>query len=332
MLFVGIDGRIVASSGAFFCFLDFCLVCPYAAESYIEKAENLSAYLLSVLNDILDMSRIEAGKVELEQKPFALEALAQKMRDLFQKNIEAKGVAFSVEMRDFDAHAWAEAYMDGIGWIPVDFTPGFYYNTYALLRMAELPQNIRKTAALEEQGDEAENVTGNTPQDGNADSESIPDPKITAELAWGIVLAFLFVLEVLFAVLELFRWRYEQKIRGPLPEEAEMAAGFLACAIAQNLRVCGIDLRPGWNTEQTENEIRSTFPEIPAGFYPRVNETLEKYVYGGAALMPQELRFLQRFLTALRDSRKQLGPRQRIALRYIGVLHGKDTLRHSNQI
>ena len=84
--------------------------------------------------------------MELEQKPFALEALAQKMRDLFQKNIEAKGVAFSVEMRDFDAHAWAEAYMDGIGWIPVDFTPGFYYNTYALLRMAELPQ---KTAGAE---------------------------------------------------------------------------------------------------------------------------------------------------------------------------------------
>lgn len=59
-----------------------------------------------------------------------------------------------------------------IGWIPVDFTPGFYYNTYALLRMAEL--------------------------------------------ARGIVLAFLFALEVLFAVLELFRWRFEQKIRGPM--------------------------------------------------------------------------------------------------------------------
>lgn len=143
MLFVGTDGRIVASSGAFFCFLDLCLVCPYAA-----------------------------GKVELEQKPFALEALAQKMRDLFQKNIEAKGVAFFVEMRDFDAHAWAEVYMDGIGWIPVDFTPGFYYNTYALLRMAEL--------------------------------------------ARGIVLAFLFALEVLFAVLELFRLRYEQKILGSM--------------------------------------------------------------------------------------------------------------------
>lgn len=74
----------------------------HMAEGYIEKAENLSAYLLSVLNDILDMSRIEAGKVELEQKSFDLRALAEKLRDLFQKNIEAKGVAFSVEMQDFD--------------------------------------------------------------------------------------------------------------------------------------------------------------------------------------------------------------------------------------
>ncbi len=74
----------------------------HAAETYISRAENLSAYLLSVLNDILDMSRIEAGKVELEQKPFSLPVLAEKLRDLFQKNVEAKGVAFSVEMQDFD--------------------------------------------------------------------------------------------------------------------------------------------------------------------------------------------------------------------------------------
>ncbi|WP_207665761.1 ATP-binding protein [Clostridium sp. OM02-18AC] len=74
----------------------------HVAESYISKAENLSAYLLSVLNDILDMSRIEAGKVELAQKPIDLTALAEKLRDLFQKNVEAKGIAFSVEMQDFD--------------------------------------------------------------------------------------------------------------------------------------------------------------------------------------------------------------------------------------
>ena len=56
----------------------------HSAENYIIKAELLSKYLLSVINDILDMSRIEAGKIELENKPFELEALAEKLRNMFQ--------------------------------------------------------------------------------------------------------------------------------------------------------------------------------------------------------------------------------------------------------
>lgn len=74
----------------------------HSAENYIIKAEQLSKYLLSVINDILDMSRIEAGKIELESKPFELAELAEKLRNMFQKNVEAKGVAFYVEMKDVD--------------------------------------------------------------------------------------------------------------------------------------------------------------------------------------------------------------------------------------
>ena len=74
----------------------------HSAENYIIKAEQLSKYLLSVINDILDMSRIEAGKIELESKPFELAALAEKLRNMFQKNVEAEGVAFYVEMKDVD--------------------------------------------------------------------------------------------------------------------------------------------------------------------------------------------------------------------------------------
>lgn len=74
----------------------------HSAENYIIKAEQLSKYLLSVINDIRDMSRIEAGKIELESKPFELAALAEKLRNMFQKNVEAKGVAFYVEMKDVD--------------------------------------------------------------------------------------------------------------------------------------------------------------------------------------------------------------------------------------
>ena len=71
-------------------------------DGYLEKAENLSGHLISLVNDILDMSRIEAGKIELENKPFDMFAFADKLRNMFQATVEAKGVAFHMELLDFD--------------------------------------------------------------------------------------------------------------------------------------------------------------------------------------------------------------------------------------
>ena len=71
------------------------------AMTYIDKAEELSKYLLSVINDILDMSRIEADKLQLEEKPFGIHELAKRLQDMFQKNIESKGLKFILEIKDF---------------------------------------------------------------------------------------------------------------------------------------------------------------------------------------------------------------------------------------
>lgn len=67
-----------------------------AVYQYIDKAEELSGHMLSLINDILDMSRIEAGKVELENKAFSIKALGTKLYDMFAKNLEANGIKYSV--------------------------------------------------------------------------------------------------------------------------------------------------------------------------------------------------------------------------------------------
>ena len=74
-----------------------------AAEEYLTRAEDLSQHLLSVINDILDLSRIEAGKIELEQKSFDLYALGDQLRSMFQKTVEAKGLRFNLEFKNFTA-------------------------------------------------------------------------------------------------------------------------------------------------------------------------------------------------------------------------------------
>lgn len=65
---------------------------------YLDKAEELSEHMLSLINDILDMSRIEAGKVELENAPFSLKALRNKIYDMFAKNLEERKIRYEVNI------------------------------------------------------------------------------------------------------------------------------------------------------------------------------------------------------------------------------------------
>lgn len=48
---------------------------PDRVENCLEKITAASRHLLSLVNDVLDMSRIESGKVELEEKPFYMAGL-----------------------------------------------------------------------------------------------------------------------------------------------------------------------------------------------------------------------------------------------------------------
>ena len=67
---------------------------------YLDKAEELSDHMLSLLNDILDMSRIEAGKVELEEKAFSLQELGKKLYDMFAKNLEERGIRYEIRFEN----------------------------------------------------------------------------------------------------------------------------------------------------------------------------------------------------------------------------------------
>ncbi len=70
------------------------------AYQYLEKAQELSDHQLALINDILDMSRIEAGKVELEEKPFSLRELGSRLYDMFAKNLEARGIRYEVNFEE----------------------------------------------------------------------------------------------------------------------------------------------------------------------------------------------------------------------------------------
>jgi signal transduction histidine kinase/DNA-binding response OmpR family regulator len=63
----------------------------------VETIENSGLHLLALINDVLDLSKIEAGRFELNETDFDLNALIDTLSAMFQMRCEQKGLAWRVE-------------------------------------------------------------------------------------------------------------------------------------------------------------------------------------------------------------------------------------------
>ena len=78
---------------------------PYEEKSgYIGKIEKAGRQLLDIVNDVLDMSRIENGKLNLEPTCVNLEACVREADDLVRTQLDAKGIELTVSSDV--AHKW----------------------------------------------------------------------------------------------------------------------------------------------------------------------------------------------------------------------------------
>ncbi len=62
-----------------------------------EKIDMSSSYLLSLINNILDMAKIEAGKMVLDHSVFSLEELLQQITTIIEPQTQKKGIHFRVQ-------------------------------------------------------------------------------------------------------------------------------------------------------------------------------------------------------------------------------------------
>ncbi|MBQ8141981.1 MAG: response regulator [Bacilli bacterium] len=65
-------------------------------ENYLNKIESASKHLLSLINDILSMSRIESGKLTLVPEECSLHEIIESIHNLFQEQMNQKGLEFIV--------------------------------------------------------------------------------------------------------------------------------------------------------------------------------------------------------------------------------------------
>ena len=59
-------------------------------EEYLKKIMTSGNHLLSLINDVLDMSHIESGKIHLEEEPCRLPDIMHELRNIIQADIHAK--------------------------------------------------------------------------------------------------------------------------------------------------------------------------------------------------------------------------------------------------
>lgn len=66
-------------------------------EEYLKKIATSGNHLLSLINDVLDMSRIESGKMYLEEKPCSLPEILHGLRSILQSDIRAKQLELYID-------------------------------------------------------------------------------------------------------------------------------------------------------------------------------------------------------------------------------------------
>ena len=73
---------------------------PVRLREYLSKIQTSSSHLLSLINDVLDMSRIESGKVKIEEKKVHLPDIMHDLRTIVQSDIKSRRLDFYIDTMD----------------------------------------------------------------------------------------------------------------------------------------------------------------------------------------------------------------------------------------
>lgn len=80
--------------------LDGMVDSPEEQAEFLEDANRSALHLLEIINDILDIAKIEAGRMELELGQVRLDELFNDVRNFTQNQAQQKNLSFNVELPD----------------------------------------------------------------------------------------------------------------------------------------------------------------------------------------------------------------------------------------
>lgn len=206
----------------------------------------------------------------------------------------------TVQVLSKDAHAWTEIYYDGIGWVPVDFTPGFYDEAVVLQQMVSLPNTVHKTAGVHKnKSNKADEMYSKNKQNQGLKDAAKHIVNVLGILM-GVVALVILVLTVLFVLFELLRiykiyWCKKKYEKMSSDEKVLILKRFMDVFF----KILNLSIYFGWNIEEEDIYLAHEIDDITQGDFKRVSQLVEKSVYGNIALQEFELRTIRLFVEKL---------------------------------
>ena len=84
---------------------------PLGNEKYLDYMKDIhqsSLHLLAIINDVLDMSKIEAGKLELSKEPLRMRQLIDEVIRMMRERAESRRIDLVTSLPDEEVEIWAD--------------------------------------------------------------------------------------------------------------------------------------------------------------------------------------------------------------------------------
>lgn len=209
----------------------------------------------------------------------------------------------SVKVSSQDSHAWTEIYYDGIGWVPVDFTPGFYDEAVVLQKMVSLPNTVHKTAGVRKnKTNKADEMYSKNKKGAHALKDAVKHVVNVLGMALGIVAILALLFTLLFVLIEIIKAILVRKFKYKYDKASSSEKVLI---LKRMMDVCfailNLPIDFGLNIQEADILLASSIENISRGDFERIAYLVEKSVYGGMDLEEFELRTIQVFIQKLYD-------------------------------
>lgn len=218
-----------------------------------------------------------------------------------------------------DAHAWAEVYMQGEGWLPVEVTPGYYLAQYTTQQILGTPDSSIKMS----QSEGNPKLEGSTTESLQQVKKPLPPPETIVRETMkviGILVLLALVLWALHWVIRLQRVTRRRSYQAKYDNgSTETIARSTYDRIRRMLKLGGCDVSDRFPYE-TIAAVKEHFPQIEEAEYRNYLDLLEAAVFGEIEWSLAERITVRRFEESIANTiYESCGQWKRLIMKYVYV-------------